>query len=148
MCIMFIMIDRENKKYEIGFLAKNEVFKDELLKLLIGFGAVITDNGNISRIRLAYPIKKETLAFFGYIHFSGQPDIVKKISDNLRLNLEILRHMIIAAPAVQQSIKFIPRKPRRAVPFGKPAEIEVKKPKIRQALSNEALEKKLEEILK
>jgi ribosomal protein S6 len=142
-------MDKENKKYEIGFLAKNESFKEEIIKLLVGFGAEITDSGNASRINLAYPIKKETSAVFGYVYFSGQPDIVKKIGDNLRLNSEVLRHIIIISPAIRQSARLAAKKTRYSVPFEKPTEKpEIKRVKTRTVLSNEALEKKLEEILK
>ena len=141
---------KDNKKYEIGFLAEEEGFKDKLIKLIGDFGGEIFDNGNMSRIRLAYPIKKETSALFGYFYFSCQPETIKKINDNLRLNSEILRYIIIAEPVIQQPIQLAPRKVKRVVLVEKAAEIkpEIKKSKLQPILSNEALEKKLEEILK
>ncbi len=143
-------MDKDSKKYEIGFLAKEEGFKNKLVKLLGDFGAEIADNGSMSRIRLAYPIKKETSAFFGYVHFLSQSDAIKKIGESLKLNPEILRYMIIAAPVVQQSAQFVPGKIRRAVFTERPMapRTEIKKFKPQPILSNEALEKKLEEILK
>jgi len=143
------MSGKENKKYEIGFLAKEEGFKEKLIKLLTDSGAEIFDNGGLSRIRLAYPIKKENSAFFGFIYFTSQPEMIQKIDSNLRLNSEVLRHIIIAEPIIQQPIQIAPSKMKRTV-FAEKAEIkpEVKKVKPQPILSNEALEKKLEEILK
>ena len=142
-------MEKDSKKYEIGFLAKNEGFKDELAKILTNFGAEISESGAMSRIKLAYPIKKEASAFFSYIYFSGQPEIVEKISDNLKLNSEILRHIIIVAPAIRQTIQTPVKRMRRSMVSERPVEkTEIRKPKPQAALSNEALEKKLEEILK
>ncbi len=141
---------KDNKKYEIGFLAKEEGFKDKLVKLVGDFGGEIIDSGDLSRIKLAYPIKKETSAFFGYFYFSIQPEAVKKISENLKLNSEILRHIIISTPVIQQAIQSVSKRPRRAFSPEIPtaASAVPKKPKAQPILSNEALEKKLEEILK
>jgi len=143
---------KDNKKYEIGFLAKEEGFKDKLIKLVGDFGGEVIDNGGLSRIKLAYPIKKETSAFFGYFYFSIQPEAIKKISGNLKLNSEILRHIIISTPVIQQAIQSVSRKPRRAfsseIPVATMTSATPRKPKPQPILSNEALEKKLEEILK
>ena len=140
---------KDNKKYEIGFLAKEEGFKDKLVKLVGDFGGEIIDNGGLSRIKLAYPIKKETSAFFGYFYFSCQSEIIKKISENLKLNSEILRHIIISTPVIQQAIQSAPKRPRRVFSSEIPTMAAAsRKPKPQSVLSNEALEKKLEEILK
>ncbi|MEK7553158.1 MAG: 30S ribosomal protein S6 [Patescibacteria group bacterium] len=143
-------IEKDNKKYEIGFLAKEEGFKEKLIKLVEDFGGEVIDNGGMSRIKLAYPIKKETSAFFGYFYFSCQAEMIKKISENLKLNSEILRHIIISTPVIQQAIQSAPKRPPRRVFSSEiPAAIAMpRKPKPQPVLSNEALEKKLEEILK
>ncbi len=143
--------EKDNKKYEIGFLAKEEGFKNKLVKLVGDFGGEVIDNGGLSRIKLAYPIKKETSAFFGYFYFSIQPEAIKKISDNLKLNSEILRHIIISTPVIQQAIQSVLKRPRRVFSSEIPvvtAPMAPRKPKPQPVLSNEALEKKLEEILK
>ena len=48
------------KIYEIGFLAKEENDREEIVKILTNYGAKIVDAGKMSRIKLAYPIKKKT----------------------------------------------------------------------------------------
>ena len=57
------------KIYEIGFLAKEENDREEIVKILTNYGAKIVDAGKMSRIKLAYPIKKENFAYFGYLFF-------------------------------------------------------------------------------
>ena len=142
--------EKDIKKYEIGFLGRVENVRDEIIKLLESYKAEIVDNGNMSMIKLAYPIKKEKSAFFGYFHFNTYPNIIKKIEDNLKLNQQILRFIMIASPVSGRP--FIESRMPRArilsseIPVIR--RVEVKKPKVQVALSNEALEKKLEEILK
>lgn len=142
--------EKDIKKYEVGFLGRTENAKDEIIKLLESYKAKIVDNGKMSMLKLAYPIKKEKSAFFGYLHFAAYPNIIKKFEDSLKLSQQILRFIMIASPI--NSRPFIEsRAPKVRIPSSEiPAikRVEVKKPKVQVALSNEALEKKLEEILK
>ena len=62
-------IEKDNKKYEIGFLAKEEGFKEKLIKLVEDFGGEVIDNGGMSRIKLAYPIKKKLRPFRLFLFF-------------------------------------------------------------------------------
>ncbi|KKR88963.1 MAG: 30S ribosomal protein S6 [Candidatus Wolfebacteria bacterium GW2011_GWA2_42_10] len=145
-------IEKELKNYEIGFLIKDENDRQEIVKALNNYQAAIINEGEINGIRLAYPIKKETAAYFGYVHFSAEPAIIKKLEDSLRLNPKILRFLIITPPAAKTKSIFY--QPRAAKPFvPRTARTAVSKSEIRKAesqpvLTNEALEKKLEEILK
>ena len=141
--------EKDIKKYEVGFLGRTENIKEEIIKLLESYKAEIVNNGNMSMIKLAYPIKKEKSAFFGYLHFNNYPNIIKKIEDSLKLNQQILRFIIIASPI--NGRPFVESRARNRtfsseIPVVK--KVEIKKPKAQVVLSNEALEKKLEEILK
>lgn len=142
--------EKDIKKYEIGFLGMAEGARDEIIKLLESYKTEIVDNGKMSMIKLSYPIKKEKSAFFGYLHFTAYPNIIKKFEDSLKLNHQILRFIIIASPiSGRPSIES--RAPRFRMSSSEiPAikKVEFKKPKVQTVLSNEALEKKLEEILK
>lgn len=142
------MTEKDPKKYEIGFLAKAEADREEIAKILADNKAEITDNGNLAFIKLAYPIKKQNSAYFGYIQFSALPDIIKKMRDGLRLSQQILRFMIISSPVVKSENEGRMRLSVGARKTAARPEASVKKAKPQPVLSNEALEKKLEEILK
>lgn len=156
----------EVKIYEIGFLAKEENDREEVVKVLTGYGAKIIDAGKISRIKLAYPIKKENFAYFGYLLFSadlpeektsasrkGDDGIVKKSGNDLKTNQKILRFLIVAVHPEKPD-----EKPRKEPSQKVLPDIAVTEPanenfllgeqRTITELSNEALEKKLEEILK
>lgn len=137
----------EKKQYEIAFVLKTEdayVIKQALNNR----GFSILNESPVNKIRLAYPIKKELQAYWGYYSFSGAPVEIKELSADLKLKPEILRFLIVSLPkklAVRRerrvSARFSSVKPdEKTEKHEKPAY----EPKI---LSNEALEKKLEEIL-
>ncbi|MBI4993436.1 30S ribosomal protein S6 [Candidatus Wolfebacteria bacterium] len=144
-------MEKDLKKYEIGFLAYSEEARNNIVELLKVNSAEIINDGGFSKIKLAYPVKKHTSAFFGYIQFSSLPSAVVNLKDSLKLNSQILRFMIIIlnpkALLAKSSGRFFEKS--EAKEFKKELEgIEVKKIRPQSVLSNEDLEKKLEEILK
>ena len=152
------MID-ENKNYEIGFLIKSESDREEIIKALKDSQFSIIGEGQTQRIKLAYPIKKETFAYFSYLHFSGQPADIQNLNNKLKTGAKILRFSIVpqpiakesrfsesAAPAQQRG--FSERPKIQETPFQASVHQPPRETSAPEALSNEALEKKLEEILK
>ena len=131
----------DKKSYEIVFLARNEEDAQQVIKLLKSAGAEIELEGPISKITLAYAIKKEQSAHFGYFHFLLETEKVKQLEDSIRINPLILRFLIITPPFVKNKTRsFLPPR-RRPSSFSQPAERKT------PSLSNEALEKQLKEIL-
>lgn len=131
----------DKKSYEIAFLVKNEEDAQRVLAALKTAGAEIALEGPISKINLAYPIKKENSLYFGYVHFLLEAEKVKQLEDSIRINPSIVRFLLITPPFVKNKTRsFAP--PRRR-PFFSPQPAERKTP----SLSNEALEKQLKEIL-
>ena len=144
-------MDKELKKYEIGFVARDEKGGDDINKSLVGHKCEIVESGSLERIKLAYPIKKEIIGYFGYYHFLAESPAIEKIKSELNLHSNILRFIIITPPAEKQPIFAIKTDIRRKTVVFKDVELkaEIKKPSAPSpVLTNEALEKKLEEILK
>lgn len=137
--------EQEKKEYEIGFLVRSEEQGQEVVKVLHRYQVEITQEGQISKVRLAYPIKKEVNVCFGYLWFKAEPGAIGKIQEDLRLNREVLRFLIVTPPVKRAAKEKLPeakRNPERSTPQIPPAEIPSAK-----ELTNEDLEKKLEEIL-
>lgn len=129
----------EGKKiYELALLLKDPASEKVVSDLLAKYKASVTHQSQINSIKLAYPIKKHVSAYFGYINFEADPADIKELSETLRLNSEVLRFLIITSPVVKksESDKSEDRKPAKA---------EVGQSSM---LTNEALEERLEEILK
>ncbi len=134
----------EKKEYEVAFLAKEEGDVAELRMIIGQHNGDITFEGPVRRINLAYKIKKESQAHFGYFYVHIVPSDVPALNHDLLTRSKLTRFMVIRAPGVKA--KTLTSVKPRSIP---PKEIRpVAEPKIGVApLSNEALEKKIEEIL-
>lgn len=134
--------DSGKKLYEIAYILIDPATENAIADLLSQYKAVISYKSSPADIKLAYPIKKHSSAFFGYAQFELEPENVQKVKESIRLNQSILRFLII-----------VKLKVKKAVSSGKKPEIRkyVKieaAPAPKSVLTNEALEEKLEEILK
>jgi len=139
-------MNEERKNYEIAFLVKSEEDQEGIIKILKNSQLPVIGEGRISKIKLAYPIKKENFAYSGYLHFSGSPQDIGNLTESLKNEPKILRFSVITQPIVKKD-------ERRVVERASSRQAQEvtpqlpKKTSVTEALSNEALEKKLEEIL-
>jgi ribosomal protein S6 len=134
------MTTAEKKEYELAFLVRTEKEIEKILEIISGSGAEIVFHGPGEKISLSYPIKKETSAHFGYLHFALAPQKITSLTKELRMSPTLLRFLIVSPPfegiktKTTQKIKKMPQPAteRKIEPL---------------PLSNEALERKIEEIL-
>ncbi len=137
------MEDQENNGplvYEILALGESEDFA-AITKSIAKHGGTLLSEKPIQKIKLAYPINKQLFCFSRTFVFSILPKALKPFSEELRLTTAILRFSI--------QHMHIPQKDERR--FEKPAQRRggsrvLRKP-VEVALTNEALERKIEEIL-
>jgi ribosomal protein S6 len=135
----------EKKQYEMSFLVKEEDGAKTVLKFIKELGGDIELEGPVMKVALSYPIKKQTSGFFGYFHFSFSPAEVKHLEHEMETSTEILRHLIITPPF--KKIEPRPRPEAQSASSSRtqaPKASEAARP---EALTNEDLEKKIEEIL-
>jgi ribosomal protein S6 len=142
-------MEKDNKKefYEIAFWTKEEN-NDAAEKLISKHGAAVERKRISPKMKLFFPIKKENFAFLDTIVFSAEPEMIAPITADLNLETGILRYFL--------------RKARKSAPESRSESAEgvgpdERKPffRIREErkgpeniLTNEAIEKKIEEILK
>ena len=138
--------DYEKKEYELSFLLKNKEAESAIESLLGQYGAEIFLKNPSVEIKLAYPVKKHLQAYFGYFQFRSLAETLEKITQSLKLNPSVLRILAVTPPAVKNGRVRKSREDSRTSRV-KPIEA-VLMPVSGGALSNEALEEKLEEILK
>lgn len=130
------------KSYEISFLVRDESAVTEVLRILKEHGAEISLEGSIKNIALAYPIEKIHHAHFGYFHCVLFPDKVMLVDKDLRTNKAVLRFLIVTPPLMSRVKETIPQaaQEREVVKQAAPSKTSL-------PLSNEELEKKIDEIL-
>ena len=143
------MSDQESKKqYEIAFLLKSQEDESGLEALLKQFGAEVSYKSPLNEIRLAYPIKKLQQAYFGFLYFNSLPEKAGKLTQALNLSPLILRTLVVSSPAVKPEKGRVSRTDFRSRAPNSSEEAMLQPVTRSSVLSNEALEKKLEEILK
>ncbi|TSC91240.1 MAG: small subunit ribosomal protein S6 [Parcubacteria group bacterium Gr01-1014_2] len=137
----------QRQQYELAFHflpsfteAQVDEKRREIEELISKSGGIVGRYGEIKKIRLAYPIKREQFSNFGYLEFFAPRDIVEKINKNLVLNENILRFVVIK----KEEEKIKPAKPAK-IKTAKPLK-EAPSPEITKK-ETEELDKKIEEIL-
>ncbi|MBI4991824.1 MAG: 30S ribosomal protein S6 [Candidatus Harrisonbacteria bacterium] len=142
-------LKHDKKEYELSFLLKSRDSLNTLETAFVQSEAEVLYTGSVVETRLAYPIKKYNQALFGYFHFRALPENAEKLAKILNLNSALLRFLIVTPPITKnvgrqrglaESSKLRPR------PADATAAVDSSKSS--GALTNEALEEKLEEILK
>jgi len=151
-------------EYELLFFAsltnedKIDQIKKDLVEILESLGAKLQgDFTDIGKRKLAYPIKRDTHAFFSFVHFMLEDENrqnIPEIAKRINLYNHVIRHIIVRADEIGKTLGAVEIKPQET-PREKPARKEAKaKPeakapeietKPKAALSD--LDEKLTEIL-
>jgi ribosomal protein S6 len=140
--------DYETKEYELSVLLKDEAGLENVREILRTAGLDIMDQTELKHITLAYPIKKETMAYMTTMRCVTQPNVdLKEMRKHLEVSPQCLRFLLIAHPIVP--VVHVPRahdaarepRPHQVVPTTQDEQHKG------EVVSNEELEKKLEEIL-
>jgi ribosomal protein S6 len=126
------------KTYEISFLLEDESGADFIYENLNKYKAQILEHKDPVRINLAYPVKKQKSAFFGYVDFEMNPNDLLNFEKKIKQKNKVLRFMIISNPSTKKATTSFSKKP----------ETILEKPKTEEIfLTNEDLSKKIEEML-
>lgn len=95
--------------------------------------------------RLAYPIKKQGFGFFVTVEFNLEPEHVEEIEKEIRLEQNVLRHLLI----VKDKIVMSSRPASRVIKTREP-KVSAEKPVLsapKEKVKIEEIDKKLEELL-
>lgn len=143
-------IEKDKKNYEISFLVKNEADIPGVVSFLNRHNVEILTEPRAKNVVLAYEIKKNQEAVFAYCTFKATGTDAKSLEKDLSMGDETIRSLIIYLPKVGPLSEVVEeRAPERKTKTSRPtapySEVKLSSPR---TLSNEALEKKIEEILK
>lgn len=139
------MTETIKKDYEIAYLAKDETGADLVRQALQREGGEVFGENPAERIALAYEIGKATSAYFGWFHFRLSPEALSALDHELKTKAGIIRFLVVTPPFLKGGKPKFSAGSRPAAPA---AGAESHRPAPAAPLSNEALEKKIEEILK
>ena len=139
------------KKYEIAYLLSPSIPEEEVLTYTGKVTAAIEEaKGAIRRMeepkrrKLAYHVKKQETAYFGWTTFSVAPEAIKTLEKKMKDVEGVLRHVIIHEEEMRTPIVTL-REMRREPTGAKPPVPAL--PMEDVSLDLAALDKKLDEIL-
>ena len=138
--------DKEKKTYELALLVKTEEAAAGPIELLRQHNGETLGEPRMKKLALAYRIKGETEAVFISLGFRAFPEEAKNLEHDLSTRQDVLRSMVLVAPPPSER-PAMTAFPQRGRPMGARAPMGEAKPVAPRPLSNEALEKKIEEIL-
>lgn len=139
-------MEKDNEQgieYRLSFIVKDED-ASAVRAELSAHGAEIIKEQALVKIRLAYPIAKQQFGFAGAFVFRSSPESFLETLTSLKRDGKVLRAMVIKDfPREEEEGKLSASGTLRPRPLRRVG----KERPVRTQLSNEALEKKIEEIL-
>src|SRR3989338_5538722 len=152
------------QRYELMYilpptLTENEVpaTTEKISTLLKDNGAEISQEVDLGKKRLAYPINHHQYGYYRLLEMNSEPSNIAKMNNALRLSPHVLRYQIIVKPVKSQATvereqalkaRLAVKRQQRALAAETPAATRYE-PAAPQAptLTPEELEKKIEKIL-
>ena len=102
--------ENDLQRYEILFIIANNYTEEEARNINEKIENLLTENeAQIvfkefwGKKKLAYPIKHNFYGYYSLIEFNINPKFIKKLNELIRLNHEILRHLIVSVPALSDA---------------------------------------------
>ena len=145
-------MEQELKNYEIAYLLSSSISEADVLTYATQISTCIEEQkGTIKHLqeprkhKLAYAIKKEKNAYFGWTTFHLLPEHLAELEKKLKTNTSILRYLLIEEETWLKARTF--RAPSMKPELLKMNHIPRETEKFEEKLDLEALDKKLEEIL-
>lgn len=129
-------MENGTRPYEISFLVRSEGDVEGVASLLAAHGAQVTDEGQVRKLALAYPIKHVKDGYFGYLKAAMTAEGAKALENAARTDKSVLRLLILSDEPAKEPKEAAPKKPARRPRAEKPA----------AAATNEDLEKAIAEI--
>ena len=91
------------KNYELGYVVRPNA-EDEVKEAVLNkVQEVISANGEVEKVdawgnrKLAYQIAKFSEGFYVLVNFKASADLPKELDRNLKINENVIRHMIVCA---------------------------------------------------
>lgn len=144
----------DQKNYEFAYLLRPSIPEAEVSVVVAKLATIIREhNGTIRRQeeprkrQLAYHVKKERLAYFGWITFSAPPEVLAGLKKKLGGETEVLRSLLVEEDMTKYSLP--PRRTYTPRPTPSQAKLPARPSEETPAekLDLDELDKKLDEIL-
>jgi ribosomal protein S6 len=146
---------KDKKEYELAFLVKDEAAAQDVAVKAAQYG-MVTAQGSLKHLAFAYPVEKETSGYFGFLRFHAVPESAARLEKDFQLIRSILRLLVLSLPSRKEKpadaapaagVAAVRPRPAGRQPGRAPRALHTEANIPGAPLTNEALEKKIEEIL-
>lgn len=100
-------------RYELLYIIPTSFTDDEvggveskITALITKYGAAVESTERLGKLRMAYAIEEQRHGHYVMTMFKAEAGSIAKIEENLRINNDILRHMILRADEAGSDAKF------------------------------------------
>jgi ribosomal protein S6 len=139
--------EKVKKEYEIGVLVRKEEDLPEVRRVVEQHGGTFANDFQAKKIALAYPVKHEKEAIFAFTRFFAEPAEAKQLERDLETVNAVLRPLITVRAKISRR-EVVAAGKKRMTTSRPAAPVPQSSAPMVHTLSNEALEKKIEEMLK
>ncbi len=148
-----------HKTYELAFHldpnleeANVSQIKEDIEKTINSNGGSVSFSKEPEKTRLSYPVKDNTTAYFGYMHFSiDDSENLKQVDEHMKRSPSVLRYLLLKFEADTQKDRDIMRRMTMGGERAKKGRDSFQKKEVSKPaelpVQEEELEKKLEEII-
>jgi len=136
------------QEYEIGYLLKTEADREVVNRLLSQHEAVVTKEGPLRLTTLSYEIEKLNQAVFGWTRFTAQRSNIPALEHDVKMSPQIVRSLLVVAEPIQEESSVASSGEGVSKKSESEVVVDASQSVGSAQLSNEDIEKKIEEILK
>lgn len=146
-------IQQTKNNYELAFHLLPEIEGGEVATkakevedIIVRNGGSILRSQEAKRKHLSYPIRQKHYALFGFFDFTAPADAIEKINDQMKLQGDVLRYVVIKKGEHERILRSITPAKKRTPAKTQEAEALAKKTE-KKAAEPEQMEKQLEEVI-
>ena len=142
--------EKDKKTYELALLLKSESDAPRVVEFVRQHGGEMVSEPRAKKLALAYTIKGNTEAVFASCVFKASGEEVKSLERDLAMRQEVIRSMVLVTPPRSERqaplTPYFPMQKRGRPSIAGTSSASEPRPAVSHPLSNEALERKIEEI--
>ncbi|PIT92680.1 MAG: hypothetical protein COU08_01650 [Candidatus Harrisonbacteria bacterium CG10_big_fil_rev_8_21_14_0_10_42_17] len=133
------------RAYELSVLLRAPEHEDSFKNFFQSLPLTITHTASFQALQLSFPIEKHDTALFGFFYFQTDSHSLSSIRDAVSRNEDVLRFILVTRPSIPKQPSSPESSQERRLANFSQSKSDLQQ---QEVLTNEALEEKLEEILK
>jgi ribosomal protein S6 len=143
-----------SRNYELTYHLNSDIEEADVRKHVQELEDIVTQNSasvltsrEPKKKHLSYPLKHKHYSYFGWIDFSGSPEVIEKVTAQLKLQSNLMRYMITEKPNEKGLRVLGTERPRSRIKTHEAGTVGRDDAKPKEEVKPEQLEKEIEDVL-